>query len=304
MNHDQEYLYFAYGSNLNERDWCAYCARAGVSPDVIEPVGRAVLPDMQLCFDYYSTSRKGGALNIQPMRGHVVHGVLYRASALGWRTLDRKEGAPYCYEQVVRTALRPDGSSLKVITYEATDEVRRDFCAPTQDYRQIVANGLRTWGLPVQALDDAADNRPPRVEIDRLFVYGTLLSGQRNAALIPAPMVKSGYPASTAGTLYDTGNAYPAIGLGSAHARTVRGECLQVVNVRGLLDILDRVEGFAGYMDPAPLFQRTIVDVVARNGDIHRAWCYVAASDALLREPIEHGCWLTHIGAVQQENTD
>lgn len=293
----EEFLYFAYGSNLNDRDWRAYCARTGTAPGVIEPIGPALLPDMQLCFDYYSQSRQGGALNIQPMRGHVVHGVLYRVSSDGWRALNRKEGAPNFYHQITCTALRPDGSSTQVITYQVTEAMRQDFCAPTEDYRQIVAEGLQAFGLPVQALHEAADNRPPSVEINRLFIYGTLLPGLNNAVYIPERLVTQRYAASIAGMLYDTGFAFPAIDLENHQGHRVRGECLRIMDLPDLLEPLDQLEGFAGYDGPDPLFRRTIIDVMADDNAIQRAWCYVAGRSALLRRPIVHGCWKTHIGA-------
>ncbi len=38
-------LYFAYGSNLDAEDWAAHCARRGIDPAVLRPVGPATLPE-------------------------------------------------------------------------------------------------------------------------------------------------------------------------------------------------------------------------------------------------------------------
>ncbi|CAM5439298.1 hypothetical protein TMEC54S_03211 [Thauera mechernichensis] len=291
----RERLYFAYGSNLNEADWARFCDRIGVATDVIEAVGPAVLPDMQLCFDYYSHGRQGGALDIAPMRGHVVHGVLYRVSPRGWTALDRKEGAPNFYERIERLAVKPDGSMVKVFTYAVTAARRRDFCAPTAEYRALVAAGLQASGLPIDGLNAAAENRPPRAEIDHVFVYGTLLSGERNAGLIPAQCVKARQPATVAGALFDTGNGYPALALQDGARGVVQGECLQIEDLPALLGTLDRLEGFAGYDDPAPLFYRTIVEAKTKGRGAVKAWCYVGARAGMFRDEIVGGCWRSHL---------
>lgn len=292
----RERLYFAYGSNLNEADWARFCDHIGVATDVIEALGPAVLPDMQLCFDYYSHGRQGGALDIAPMRGHVVHGVLYRVSPQGLAALDRKEGAPNFYERIERLAVQPDGSMVKVLTYAVTAARRRDFCAPTAEYRELVATGLQAWGLPIAGLNAAAENRPPRAEIDHVFVYGTLLRGECNAGFIPAQRVKAMQPATVAGVLFDTGNAYPALTLQDGARGVVQGECLQIEDLPALLGTLDRLEGFAGYQDPAPLFLRTLVSAKVPSGKVVRAWGYVGARADLFREEIVQGCWRRHQG--------
>lgn len=289
-----ELYYFGYGSNLNEADWARFCDRIGVATDVIEALGPAVLPDMQLCFDYYSHGRQGGALDIQPRRGHLVHGVLYRASPEGWRVLDRKEGAPNYYKRIETLALKPDGAMVPVVTYDVTPARKRDFCAPTAEYRQLVAEGLQAWGLPIDGLNAAAENRPPRTEIEHVFVYGTLLSGERNAGLIPTQNIRSIQPATVAGVLFDTGNAYPALALQDGAHGVVQGECLQIEDLPALLGTLDRLEVFAGYEDPAPLFQRTLVGATVETGRVLRAWCYVGAREGLFREVIGSGSWVEY----------
>lgn len=296
MSRDDQSLYFAYGSNLDVDDWSAFCARIGIDPDVIDPLCCAVLPDMRLCFDYHSQTREGGALNICPARGHVVHGVLFSVTQEGWQALDRKEGAPFCYAPRVRTAILPSGLPCDVVTYEVVEDRRTAFCAPTERYREVVTAGLQAWGLPVQAFDDAANDFPPRAEIDHVFIYGTLLDGQRNAAVIPDELVSASRPASTVGELFDTGYGFPAMTLTESANRAVRGACLQITHLPGLLARLDQLEGFGGYDDADALFKRIIVNVNLPDGEARRAWCYVAANGDLLREPIEHGCWVTHVG--------
>lgn len=290
----QDVYYFAYGSNLNAADWRHYCERTGMEPGGIEAVGTAVLPDMQLVFDYYSVTRQCGVLDLQPATGHIVHGVLFRVSAQGWKALDTKEGAPHCYERVKRTALRPDGSLVPVITYEVTKARREGFCPPNTKYLDIVRAGLQAWGLPSGALEDAAENRAARIEIDRVFVYGTLMRNQRNAYLIASSEIREMRLVRTQGVLFDTGMGYPAMSLSAEGAGNVFGECVQISRMPNQLQALDALEGFGGYDDPAPLYRRTIVNVTPMKGEVLRAWCYVSDLPDLHQQRIGSGCWLTH----------
>lgn len=293
---DDTPLYFAYGSNLNAADWARYCAGIGAAPEQMQAVAPAVLPDMQLCFDYHAHSRGGGALDLRPQRGQLVHGMLFRVSAQGWAALDRKEGAPHGYRRVRRVALMADGSRVEVLTYEVCDAMRQDFCPPTADYERIVAEGLQAWGLPVDGLADAVADRAPRGGIAHLFVYGTLLRGEANAGLIPAASIRAVQPAWVAGSLYDTGQGYPALKWQAGSQRRVRGECLHLADLPELLPALDELEGFGGYDDPAPLYHRTLITLQPENGEPCRAWCYIGAREAMFRVAIEQGCWRTHRG--------
>ncbi len=295
MSLPDDVLYFAYGSNLNRADWERFCARMGTNPESLQPVARAILPDMRLSFDYHSKTRGGGALNIQPAPGHIVQGVLYRADAEGWKALDAKEGAPLCYQRVARIALAEDGSRMPVVTYEVTPESRCGFTKPTDEYREIVAQGLMAWGLTTTALERAANAEPPQSFIDGLFVYGTLMEGESRAMAIPPERILSRLPAYTAGTLHQTAGDYPAMRLPNPHRGSdqglVRGECLQLADLPGLLPTLDRIEGFGGDDDPRALFHRTLVTVVPDDGQDRLAWCYVAAATHLCGDVIAGGCW-------------
>lgn len=293
-----EVLYFAYGSNLNRADWARYCERHGDNPDGLQPLARAILPDMRLVFDYVSASRGGGVLNLRPAVGHIVHGVLFRADDCGWSTLDAKEGAPHCYQRVSRIALAEDGARVPVVTYEVIPACRTDFARPTPEYRAIVAQGLEDWDLPVDPLERAATNQAPRAAIDTLFVYGTLMQGESRSAIIPCDQLLDVSPGVTAGTLYETAGDYPAMRLPDPQPGPdrgwVRGECLRLAALPELLPRLDRIEGFGGYDDPWSLFHRTLVPVYPDDGHTRLAWCYVAAESGLLGDCIAGGCWRTH----------
>ena len=92
--------YFSYGSNLNPRDLEQWCDRMG-RPCALTGVGvPAFLPDHEVVFDYLSTSRKGGVLDLRPAIGKVVPGAVFDVTEDNLRTLDLKEGVPVIYRRV------------------------------------------------------------------------------------------------------------------------------------------------------------------------------------------------------------
>lgn len=298
---DTDVLYFAYGSNLNRSDWEQFCARSGYPPDAVQPLTTALLPDRQLVFDYRSISRGGGVLDLRPAPGHLVPGVLHRVTGLGWQALDAKEGAPRCYERVSHLALTADGARVPVVTYAVVPARRQGFVQATPRYVEIVAAGLRAWGLSTATLERAAQDADPPAALDALFVYGTLLPGECRAGAIPRERVLGRVAAVTAGTLHATAGDYPALhwppAPGEPDQGPVRGECLHIADLPGLLPMLDRIEGFGGYADPAgsgSLFHRTLLTVTTADGRYVTAWAYVAAPGCRLGAVIAGECWRRH----------
>lgn len=289
----QETYYFAYGSSLNANGWASFRQRTGFEPDCIEALEPAILPDMRLSVDNYSTSHRGCSPNIVPARGHIVEGVLYRVSAEGWQELNRKEGASFRYERIKRTALCLDGTCVPVITYAVTEKWREPFCSPTAGCQQIDADGLQDWKLSATALDAAAKGKIARPTIETLFVYGTLMSGQTNSQFIPPEMIRSIQRASVSASLYDSGSGFPALVLDEPDAGTVWGELVHVEEMPALLQKLDWLEGFRGYGKES-LFHRLLLEITGEDGQSLRAWCYAAAHSDLLRVRIDHGCWKTY----------
>ncbi len=114
-------VYFAYGSNLDQRDWSKFCARHNADPHCMKPIGPALLPDVELVFSYRSVLREGGALNIQPRKGQVVYGVLFDVNERGWEVLDIKESvAAGCYVRTKSVAITRGGQTTPVVTYVVT----------------------------------------------------------------------------------------------------------------------------------------------------------------------------------------
>ena len=100
----------------------------------------------------------------------------------------------------------------------------------------------------------------PRAE-HKVFVYGTLLTGERNARWA---MNARRHPAWTHGTIYDTGWGYPAF-VKDGETKIV-GELL-TVDDEGFKS-MDRLEGYPR------LYRREEIDVYTSRGRA-RAWVYI-----------------------------
>lgn len=126
-------------------------------------------------------------------------------------------------------------------------------------------------------------------DVARLFVYGTLMSGERNAAQIPAGLVRRRRPARVRGTLIDLGR-YPALCTGSDDDGVVHGELLELApgNAASLLARLDAFEG--------PGYARTALTVHVDDGvndgeaDVV-AWVFVQVSGGPGGPRIPAGDW-------------
>ncbi|KEF33460.1 hypothetical protein RDMS_12330 [Deinococcus sp. RL] len=132
---------------------------------------------------------------------------------------------------------------------------------------------------------------PPRV-----FVYGTLRPGERNAALTtrfgPPTVQRATLPAFRLFHLMPEG--YPAIVPGDV-GQGVRGEVLSYsLEVwRQLLPLLDALEGVE---ETPPLYRRERVRVTLALGGAAEVWTYVYARAARLEQSgavlVSSGDWL------------
>lgn len=281
-------LYFAYGSNLDDENWSAWCNHEGYDPRSIEPLGPAWLPDYELVFHYQSRLRKGGALDIRPRRGTAVAGALFRVN--DWEALDAKEGVSGSYYQRLPvTALTHDGNAHRATTYTVCDARVGEFVPPGPEYRAMVSRGLSRFGHDHEAFLVAAEGRSPAASPSMLFTYGTLMRGQRGHALIE-PRVRCAHgPAHVAGASLVRVDWYPGLVLGSDG--TVRGELYEIDGIGTLLQELDIYEEFLGYEDPQSLYRRSLLNVVADEGPA-LAWTYVFLGDSDSLPRVSSGFWM------------
>ena len=173
--------YFAYGSNLNLRDLELWCQRLGRPPALMVKAGvPAYLPDHEVVFDYLSSSRKGGVLDLLPSVGRIVPGALFEATEEDLRTLDLKEGVPLIYHRVEKKVLLADGREVMARAYE-------------------VAPGYR---LPAPvAPAGRAGRRAPWRETRAFRTWAYLLSGRFRAAKLAGGRVGTTIPSRQISTM-------------------------------------------------------------------------------------------------------
>jgi len=287
-------LVFAFGSNLDPASWQAYCRARGGDPDDLAFQGRAWLPDHRLRYHYRSARNRGGALDVVPWVGDAVAGALFRVRGEGWALLDHKEGHPARYAREPVWVVDDRGRPRRAWTYRVTEGRREgSFVAPTALYAARVRRGLRASGHGDAALAvaDAAAQGRPRPLVEGVFVYGTLLRGERAADRIARHRPAAVVPARVRGRLLDLG-AYPGLDAAAdADGPGAHGELVRFTDVRAALATLDPYEDFRAHGDPANLYHRMVV--VAETGDGARvpAWGYALARPPADAPVVAGGRW-------------
>ena len=130
--------YFAYGSNLNQRQMLERC------PDS-KPVFTASLPNYKLVFVGWSRQWRGGVASIRPFRDEKVLGAIYEVSDRDLRRLDSYEGYPRSYNRLNVTVFDEDGEPTKAITYIKSGQ--SDEAQPSKEYLALIQQGYRDWGI-------------------------------------------------------------------------------------------------------------------------------------------------------------
>ncbi len=270
-------LYFGYGSNLDHDDWSGWCVERGYDPSGLVEIGPAWLPDFGMKFHYYSGNREGGAADVvYAGPGHAVPGALFEMDEKAHKAMDRKEGHPNYYERRNVHVCLADGRIIEALTYTVVAEKILDYHEPpTEEYANLIFNGLQRLGLPTHFLEAAVNDSSARIGLNDIFVYGTLMQGEsRNAALNSHPheLLGSG---SVGGGLVNLGD-FP--GLVHMESSNVHGEYYFVEDIGRLIADLDRIEGFYGYGREESLFVRTIIDVEI-GASRQWAWTYIYNGD-------------------------
>ncbi len=142
--------YFAYGSNMHEKDLERWCKKKNYEP--IKPLERrvAVLKNWKLVFNYYSTSRKGGAANIKPQKGCEVWGILMVLKEEDYKKIKKKEGAPYYYKEITVEVETKDGKKIyDVKTFKVAEEhEEEDDISPTREHLNILIESAEKYRFP------------------------------------------------------------------------------------------------------------------------------------------------------------
>jgi len=125
---------------------------------------------------------------------------------------------------------------------------------------------------------------PDAERVERLFVYGTLLSGQTARALVETHVRRS-VPATVPGRIYAFSMGYPGLVDGDG---AVRGELLWLSDLPAAMPLLDAYEGEE--------FARVLRVAQLEDGTQVAAWCYVLADPTSVvdAEAILDGDWVRY----------
>ncbi len=297
-------LAFAYGSLLDPTTWRDPERPHREVADVLEPFGRAWLPDHAPAFHYHSSAWGGqGALDVAPRAGAVAPGMLFRLAPGGIERLDAREGHPRLYRRQVVTVLDERGLELSAVTWRVSEARRRVYHVPPRaDYLGACLVGYARWGLADEGPLRAAAAGRPVPPVDLLAVYGSLRVGGRAHGLLADRGARRLCTLRLPGRLHDCG-AWPAAVL-RPEEPGVLAPCPEepgvVVEIFRLaepladLALLDRYEGFHGWGRADNLFRRAVVELPRSAPEVggRTCWIYVAADPRLCGPTVPGGDWL------------
>jgi gamma-glutamylcyclotransferase (GGCT)/AIG2-like uncharacterized protein YtfP len=130
--------YFAYGSNLNQRQMLEHC------PDS-KPKFIATLPNYKLVFVSWSRQWRGAVASIRPFRGERVPGAIYEVSERNLSRLDSCTGYPRSYNRLNVTVFDEGGEPIRAITHIKSGQ--SDEAQPSREYLTLIQQGYRDWGI-------------------------------------------------------------------------------------------------------------------------------------------------------------
>ncbi len=134
-------LYFAYGSNMDERNMRVLCPSSRC-------LGAARLDDHRLAFLRRSQKTLSGVADVVAAAGHVVHGLLYELEHGDLAALDVKEGLGRAYaRELMRVTLVSDDSLREAVIYTVITKEPAEV-EPSHEYRERMLAAARRRSFP------------------------------------------------------------------------------------------------------------------------------------------------------------
>jgi gamma-glutamylcyclotransferase (GGCT)/AIG2-like uncharacterized protein YtfP len=148
---------FVYGSSMNHSELMDWLKAKGHDPSLIGDAVPAKLKGYDFVWNYFSPSRGGGAVNIEPKANSTIWGLLLEIEDPLLKAFDKKEGHPvdYSREETRMPVTRlEDGQTHFAWVYFARPNrsMRRDIW-PTPEYKEKVIDAALFWGLPRDYVD-------------------------------------------------------------------------------------------------------------------------------------------------------
>ena len=146
---EPDFLYFAFGSNLDEARLHIHCPSARF-------LSVARLADHRLAFTIESRNTwHGGVADILPAPGREVWGALWMVAGAHSRPLDEQEGVfrePPAYRRYRVTVETPAGDVVACRSYQVAAP-NLEGIGPSPAYKETILRGARAIGLPAAYLE-------------------------------------------------------------------------------------------------------------------------------------------------------
>jgi gamma-glutamylcyclotransferase (GGCT)/AIG2-like uncharacterized protein YtfP len=274
--------YFAYGSNLNLADWTKWCVKNNYQPSVLVEFSRAFLPGYVTNYSHYSTGRKGGAANLRMLDNNLsgTYGCLFYVGEDCMNILDEKEGYPNHYDRKTVTVITEAGVLVEAVTYISAKHDENEFHQPTDEYHDLIVDGLSSRGMLTDRICGAKDDQEI-FDCGHIIVYGTLKRNNARQDIMPGEFLAEGI---ITGELYDLGS-YPGLTNGD---REIHCEIYLSKDLANHLTYLDHIEG--ADLSP-PYYTRRIIPVKYGEDKIIWGHCYYFNQDTNDYSVIQSGIW-------------
>lgn len=261
-----EFLYFAYGSNLDLKQIRARCPSARL-------VGPARLRGYALAFGGYSQRWSGSVATVLPAKGSAVQGMLFRMRVGCFGRLDAFEGHPYAYKRTPVLVRDDKGRSHKALTYIQPLDTFESWPPSAQYFSQIFEAYMHHEFDPRPLIHAASP---------RLFVYGSLMKGYSNHRVLDGARF-IGRSKTMQGFRMHSLEFYPGVCHDADSGSQVHGEIYEVD-----ADVLTRVDRLEGH---PRFYRRTLIQLE----DGTTAETYLLRDDQVENLPVvATGDWRKH----------
>lgn len=133
-------LYFTYGSFMDIGNLRRHAPSA-------QFVCRALIPNWEVQFNYYSENYGGGCTGIEPALNKLVRGAIYDVPPDEMERLDAVEGVPQgTYHRHPIMVVSEAGEPMLAHVYRTTNP--RGPFKPTRRYLRYMVEGAKALGLP------------------------------------------------------------------------------------------------------------------------------------------------------------
>jgi gamma-glutamylcyclotransferase (GGCT)/AIG2-like uncharacterized protein YtfP len=155
------YNVFVYGTEMNHQELLKWLQSNNFDESLVLDATPAILEDFDYAWNYFSPSRGGGAVNLQPHKNSRVYGLLLEIEDSALAAFDRKEGHPNYYSRGAnRIAVKrsDNGAMVYAWVYRAKPnrDGRRDVW-PTREYKQKILEAAIFWQFPTEYIGKIND---------------------------------------------------------------------------------------------------------------------------------------------------